>query len=134
MATSLGKRDISELSASEVAEVEAEYLTRMEALKRRKSELAKQSFYEVQKVMEAKNISSSAMIEFLQEFSAEEGVLVKYPYVNDKGVQKTFMYRENQRGKNQFLIDIAAKKITKEQAQSYAVGTDGAKYVAGLFK
>jgi uncharacterized protein YecE (DUF72 family) len=134
MNTILNTKNISELNEKEIIEVQAEYEARLKAIEMRKSELADQALLEIQKIMQQKGVSTKRMIDFLEKFAKSEGVLVKYNYINKNGEAKVFLYRQNQKGINPFLKDIKAKKISKEQALSYASGADGAKYVTALFK
>jgi uncharacterized protein YecE (DUF72 family) len=134
MVNSLSTKNISDLNEQEIAEVQAEYEARLKAIENRKNELADQALVEIQKIMQQKGVSTKRMIDFLEKFAKSEGVLVKYNYINKNGEAKVFLYRQNQKGINPFLKDIKAKKISKEQALSYASGADGAKYVTALFK
>jgi DNA-binding protein H-NS len=134
MTTDLNTKNIAELNEQEIAEVQAEYEARLKAIENRKNELADQALVEIQKIMQQKGVATKRMIDFLEKFAKSEGVLVKYNYINKNGEAKVFLYRQNQKGINPFLKDIKAKKISKEQALSYASGADGAKYVTALFK
>jgi uncharacterized protein YecE (DUF72 family) len=134
MTTTLSTKNISDLNEKEIIEVQAEYEARLKAIETRKSELADQALVEIQKIMTQKGVSTKRMIDFLEKFAKSEGVLVKYNYINKNGEAKVFLYRQNQKGINPFLKDIKAKRISKEQALSYACGADGANYVAALFK
>jgi uncharacterized protein YecE (DUF72 family) len=134
MVTSLNTKNIADLDELEIIAVQAEYEARLKAIEMRKNELSNQALVEIQKIMQQKGVSTKRMIDFLEKFAKSEGVLVKYNYINKNGEAKVFLYRQNQKGINPFLKDIKAKKISKEQALSYASGADGAKYVTALFK
>jgi hypothetical protein len=131
---SVNTKDISELNEQEIVEIQAEYENRLKAIEKRKTELADKALFDIQKIMNDRGISTKRMIDFLEKFAKSEGVLVKYHYTNKNGESKVFLYRKNQKGINPFLKDIKAKKISREQAVSCAIGVDGASYVRELFK
>lgn len=122
----MSKIDFSKLSIEEIKQYEKE-------IERRKKELADSSFIQVLDLMKNLSISASSMISYLQPHAELDGVLVKYIYKNDKNKEVVFLYRPGKRGSNKFKQDIDDKKLTQEQALSYALNDEGKKYVNGLF-
>ena len=115
-----------------IADIDAQQAAlkmQMEELQKQKEMIAKKDYFDLLNTIKDKKIPLAAFSAFLAEQVAEEGILIKYTYNNDKNQEKVYIYKNGQKGKNTLKEHLEQKKITKEQAYSYVKKEEAKKLI-----
>lgn len=130
----MAKAEAQQITLEELQKQEAELQAKVEAIRAQQRVIQNKNFYDVLEQAKDKGITKEQLSNFINSLIEDEKILVVYDYTDDDGKAKQSILRLNAKGQNVFIRHCREKKITKEQALTYARNEAGRQKVEEIFK